>query len=138
MTQAPTVFAQSFFHRTKAELDLGDLIEIGHPSNFQDTGPLSWVYFSATLDAAIWGAELAASSGPDRIYVIEPTGPFEDDPNLTDKRFVGNPTMSYRSRQPLRVLARVADWHGHATDTVRHMKDSLARMSAAGDMPIED
>ena len=110
---APSMFSQSFFHGTKAELKPGDLIAVGYRSNFTDAGTLSWVYCSGTLDAAIWGAELAIGEARERIYVVEPTGDIVDDPNLTDKKFPGNPSLSYRSRDPLRVIAEVTGWHGH-------------------------
>ena len=127
-----SMFSQSFFHGTRAALDVGDRILVGHRSNFTETGPLSWVYFSATLDAAIWGAELAAGDREPRIYVVEPTGPIEDDPNLTDKKFPGNPTLSYRSREPLRVIGEVTKWEGHPTERVREMRDNIARVMATG------
>lgn len=94
---------QRFYHGTRADLKPGDLIEAGCNSNYGRRKKGSWVYLTATLDAAIWGAELAAGDGRGRIYIVEPTGPIVDDPNLTDKRFPGNPTRSYRSREPLRV-----------------------------------
>lgn len=126
------MFAQSFFHGTRADLKPGDLIEVGYGSNFLEGRPLFWVYFAATLDAAIRGAELAAGDGPGRIYVVEPTGPVEDDPNLTDKKFPGNPTRSYRSRDPLRVIAEVTKWQDHPPERLREMKDGLARLRAEG------
>ena len=132
MSSAANVFSQSFFHGTRADLKPGDLIVVGHQSNFTDGGMLSWVYFAATLDAAIWGAELAAGSGRERIYVVEPTGPIVDDPNLTDKKFPGNPTLSYRSREPLRVIAEVTKWQGHAPERLRQMKENIARAKAEG------
>ncbi|CCD85321.1 putative rifampin ADP-ribosyl transferase [Bradyrhizobium sp. ORS 285] len=132
MSHVATVFAQSFFHGTRADLRPGDLIAVGYPSNFTEAEPLSWVYFTATLDAAIWGAELAAGDGRERIYVVEPTGPIVDDPNLTDKKFPGNPTRSFRSRAPLRVLAEVVGWHGHAPDAVKNMKEGVARAMVEG------
>ncbi|WP_347137624.1 NAD(+)--rifampin ADP-ribosyltransferase [Paracoccus sp. SSK6] len=130
MSASAGMFSQSFFHGTKADLKPGDLIVAGYQSNFTDAKPLSWVYFTATLDAAIWGAELAAGPRPERIYVVEPTGPIMDDPNLTDKKFPGNPTLSYRSRDPLRILAEVTRWQGHSPDRLQQMKDGLARLSA--------
>jgi Rifampin ADP-ribosyl transferase len=132
MTSAASVFSQSFFHGTRADLRPGDLIATGYQSNFTDAKPLSWVYFAATLDAAIWGAELAAGNGPERIYVVEPTGPVMDDPNLTDKKFPGNPTLSYRSREPLRVIAEVTKWQGHAPERLQQMRENVARAMAAG------
>ncbi len=129
--------ARCFCHRgpttaTGADLKPGDLIAVGHQSNFAEAKALSWVYFTGTLDAAIWGAELAAGGGRERIYVVEPTGPTEDDPNLTDKKFPGNPTQSYRSRDPLRVIAEVTKWQGHPPERLRQMKEGLARLKAEG------
>ncbi|HWK66384.1 MAG TPA: NAD(+)--rifampin ADP-ribosyltransferase [Rhizobiaceae bacterium] len=132
MSAIAGMFSQSFFHGTKADLKPGDLIVVGYQSNFAEATSLSWVYFTATLDAAIWGAELAAGDGRERIYVVEPTGAFVDDPNLTDKKFPGNPTLSYRSRDPLRVLAEVTKWQGHPPEQLQQMKDGLARLKAKG------
>ncbi|BAL78448.1 NAD(+)--rifampin ADP-ribosyltransferase [Bradyrhizobium cosmicum] len=132
MSSAATMFAQSFFHGTRADLKPGDLIVVGYQSNFTDDKPLSWVYFAATLDAAIWGAELAAGSGPGRIYVVEPTGPIVDDPNVTDKKFPGNPTLSYRSRDALRVIAEVTLWQGHPAERLQQMRENVARLKAEG------
>jgi Rifampin ADP-ribosyl transferase len=132
MSASATQFSQSYFHGTRAALAPGDLIVIGYRSNFTEAKPLSWVYFAATLDAAIWGAELAAGSEPERIYVVEPTGPIEDDPNLTNKKFPGNPTQSYRSRDPLRVIAEVMKWQGHPPEQLQRMKDGVARAQKKG------
>lgn len=131
MTNTASVFTRQFFHGTRANLEPGDLIVVGYQSNFTEAKPLSWVYFSGTLDAAIWGAELVAGSGRERIYV-EPTGPIEDDPNPTDKKFPGNPTLSYRSRDPLRIVAEVTKWRGHSTEQLEQMKASLARLNTEG------
>ena len=127
----------TFYHGTKADLAVGDLIEPGFGSNFADRA-LKHIYFSATLEAATWGAELARGEGRGRIYIVEPTGPFEDDPNLTDKKFPGNPTRSYRSRAPLRIIGEVAQWEGHSPERLKEMKDFLARLAAEGDMRIID
>ncbi|CCD92280.1 putative rifampin ADP-ribosyl transferase [Bradyrhizobium sp. ORS 375] len=132
MSHVATVFAQSFFHGTRADLKPGDLIAVGYPSNFTEAQPLSWVYFTATLDAAIWGAELAAGDAGERIYVVEPTGPIVDDPNVTDKKFPGNPTRSFRSRAPLRILAEVVSWRGHSPEVLSRMRESIARAGADG------
>ena len=99
---------------------------------------MSWVYFSQTLEAAIWGAELAAGEGRQRIYIVEPVGLFVDDPNLTDKKFPGNPTKSYRSREPLRIVGEVMEWKGHTPDQLQQMKDGIARLKAAGKDVILD
>ena len=134
MSAAATMFSRQYFHGTRADLRPGDMIAVGHPSNFTAGDPLSWVYFAGTLDAAIWGAELAAGERPQRIYLVEPTGPIFDDPNLTDKRFPGNPTQSYRSRDPLRVVAEVVGWQGHRPEQIELMKQGIA---SAGDAIID-
>jgi hypothetical protein len=128
---------QIFYHGTKADLAPGELIGPGYGSNFVDR-KLPHVYFSATLEAATWGAELARGEGRGRIYIVEPTGPFEDDPNLTDKKFPGNMTASYRSRDPLRIVGEVEEWVGHTPEQLQAMKDGLARLQAEGVAEIED
>jgi hypothetical protein len=130
----------TFYHGTKAALNVGDLIRPGCGSNFVERG-LKHVYFSATLEAATWGAELAKSpegqeDAPGRIYIVEPTGPFDDDPNLTDKKFPGNITASYRSLDPLRIVGEVEDWVGHSPDQLQAMRDGVARLSAEGSAEI--
>jgi len=126
-----------FYHGTRADLKVGDLLAPGFNSNFREE-KLSWIYFSATLDAAIWGCELAQGEGRERIYIVEPTGEFFDDPNLTDKKFPGNPTKSYRSRHPLRIVGEVTEWEGHSPERLKEMKDFLAKLAAEGDMQIID
>jgi rifampin ADP-ribosylating transferase len=121
-----------FYHGTRADLKPGDLITVGYSSNFGARKPKSWVYLTGTLDAAIWGAELAVADGRGRIYIVEPTGPIVDDPNLTDKKFPGNPTQSYRSRDPLRVIGEVAEWQGHSPERLKEMRDNLERLKAQG------
>ncbi|MBK9739244.1 MAG: NAD(+)--rifampin ADP-ribosyltransferase [Actinobacteria bacterium] len=121
-----------FFHGTKADLAIGDLLEPGKTSNFGEGRTAAFIYMSAVLDAAIWGAELALGDAPGRIYVVEPTGPFEDDPNLTDKRFPGNVTRSYRTREPLRVVAEVSRWQGHPPEVLQGMRDSLEKLKQQG------
>ena len=120
-----------FYHGTKADLRVGDLITPGFGSNFVERG-LKHIYFAAMLEAAVWGAELAKGDGRGRIYIVEPTGPFEDDPNLTDKKFPGNMTASYRSTAPLRVTGEVLGWVGHSPEQLQQMKDNLARLKAEG------
>jgi len=127
-----------FFHGTKAELNAGDLIEPGHAPNFGDLDrQTTYVYFTGTLDAATWGAELALGEGRGRIYQVEPAGAIEDDPNLTDKKFPGNPTKSYRSREALRVVGEVVDWQGHSPEELKAMKDGVARARRQGVEPID-
>ena len=128
---------QIFYHGTKAHLAPGDLIRPGFGSNFVDR-ELKHIYFSATLDAATWGAELAKGEGRGRIYIVEPTGPFEDDPNLTDKKFPGNMTASYRSVDPLRIVGELEDWVGHAPEQLQAMRDGLRRMQLEGGGEIEE
>jgi hypothetical protein len=127
-----------FFHGTKAKLSTGDLIEPGHRANFGRLDrQTTYVYLTGTLDAATWGAELALGEGRGRIYVVEPFGSLEDDPNLTDKKFPGNPTKSYRSREPLRVVGEIVDWQGHAPEELATMKENLERLREQGVEPID-
>lgn len=125
------------YHGTRADLAVGDLLKPGFNSNFGDELKLSWIYFSGQLQSAIWGAELAKGEGRERIYIVEPTGPIEDDPNLTNTKFPGNPTLSYRSREPLRIVGEVTEWRGHPPEQLQAMKDNVARLIAEG-APIYD
>ena len=125
----------TFYHGTKADLKIGDLITPGFGSNFVERG-LKHIYFTATLEAATWGAELAKGDGRGRIYIVEPTGPFDDDPNLTDKKYPGNMTASYRSLDPLRVTGEVEEWAGHPPEQLQQMLDNLARMKTEGTATI--
>lgn len=129
---------EPYYHGTKANLQPGDLIAPGYNSNYSTRKPSAYVYLTRTLDAATWGAELAVGDGPGRIYIVEPTGPIEDDPNLTDKKFPGNPTKSYRSRHPLRVTGEVAGWQGHSREEINAMKEGLEQLKQLGIEPIED
>lgn len=126
-----------FFHGTKAELKIGDLLEAKNPSNYQDKKS-NFIYFTATLEAAKWGAELAAGDQQERIYIVEPLGDFENDPNLTDKRFPGNPTRSYRSKSPLKVIAELASWERHSDEEINHMLTSLKTLREQGKAIIID
>ncbi len=125
-------------HGTKADLAVGQLLVPGRESNFEEGRVMNYVYFTATLDAATWGAELAVGEGPGRIYIVEPTGGFEDDPNVTNKRFPGNPTQSFRTREPLRVVGELVDWVGHSPEKLQAMRDGLASMKQQGGAQIED
>lgn len=127
-----------YYHGTRADLKPDDLIEAGYNSNFGSRKKANHVYLTATVDAAVWGAELAEGEGRGRIYIVEPTGPIEDDPNLTDKRFPGNPTKSYRSRDPLLVTSELTDWEGHAPDQLRAMRDHLESLKQLGIEAIDD
>lgn len=131
-TEHGPIDAGPFYHGTKADLKSGDLLEPGFRSNYGERKKANFVYLTATLDAAIWGAELAAGDGPGRIYLVEPIGDFEDDPNLTNQKFPGNPTRSYRTREPLRIIGEVLDWEGHSKEVLRQMRDRLAELERLG------
>ena len=126
-----------FFHGTKAELQIGELLEAQHASNYQEKKS-NYIYFTATLEAAKWGAELAASHSKERIYLVEPLGDFENDPNLTDKRFPGNPTRSYRSKSPLKVIGELSAWERHSEEEINHMLTSLKTLREQGKAIIID
>lgn len=129
----------ALYHGTRADLKPGDLIKPGHAPNFgKKVRTTTYVYLTRTLDAAAWGAELAVGEGPGRIYIVKPTGPIEDDPNLTNKKFRGNPTKSFRSREPLQVTGEITDWQGHSPEALKAMKDGLERLERLGVEPIDD
>ncbi len=138
MTSTDQSNPQIFYHGTRADLRVGDLIAAGFTSNYGSRRKANFVYLSATLEAAIWGAELAVGEGRERIYIVEPTGPIEDDPNLTDKKFPGNPTKSYRTRDPLRIIGEVAEWQGHSPEVLQAMKDSVERLKRQGIEAIDE
>lgn len=134
---AANPFAQTFFHGTRADLNMGELISPGFQCNYAER-KLRHVYVAATLNAAMWGAELARGGGRQRIYLVEATGEVEDDPNVTDKRFPGNPTMSYRSIHPFRVIGEVTVWSGHSADQLKAMRDGLDKLTQQGINEIID
>ena len=142
MTTGPTPFevheSGALLHGTKADLAIGDLLVAGHVSNFEAGRVMNHVYLTETLDAAAWGAELALGDGPGRIYVVEPTGTLEDDPNVTDQKFPGNPTRSYRTREPVRVVGELNGWTGHTPEQLQAMKDGLAGLRRSGAAVIYD
>ncbi len=131
-----------FFHGTKIDFAIGDQLVPGRGSNYHDGRLANHVYFAALLEPAIWGAELAVAlgggHGQERIYLVEPTGPFEDDPNVTNKRFPGNVTQSYRTRHPMRIVGQIQSWAGHPPETVQAMLDNIAKLRAEGLDIIED
>ncbi len=133
----PNPFSQTYFHGTKSDLKNCDFIEIGFDSHYGKKKKAKYIYLTATMDAAIWGAELALGEGRERIYLVEPTGPIEDDPNLTDKKFPGNPTMSYRSKHPFKVVGEVTDWQRHSFEQIKTMNDGLAKLKEQGIEAIE-
>ncbi|MGB3693470.1 MAG: NAD(+)--rifampin ADP-ribosyltransferase [Spirulinaceae cyanobacterium] len=136
--QGATPFVQAYFHGTKADLKVGDLIKVGFNSNFGRKKNAKYIFLTATLDAAIWGAELALGEGRERIYLVEATGELEDDPDLTDKKFPGNPTKSYRSTQPFKIVGEVTIWQGHPAEQVKAMKDQLEKLKEQGIDSLND
>ena len=128
----------AFLHGTKADLSVGDLLVPGRRSNFEDGRISNHVYVTQTLDAAAWGAELAVGEGRGRIYIVEPEGAVEDDPNVTDKKLPGNPTRSYRTRRPVRIVGEVTDWVGHSPEQLAAMRDALADLQRRGLAVIYD
>lgn len=134
----PTQFCQTYFHGTKADFKLGDFIEAGYNSNYGKRKKSRYVFFTATLDAAIWGAELAKGDGPERIYLVEPTGDLEDDPDLTNQKFPGNPTKSYRSAQPLKIIGEVTSWQNHPKEQIKAMKQHLDQLRDQGINSLND
>lgn len=142
MTQRPEPLevyeAGGLLHGTKADLAVGDLLVPGYESNFEEGRIMNHVYVTETLDAATWGAELAVGEGRGRIYIVEPTGALEDDPNVTDKKFPGNPTRSYQTREPVRVVGEIHDWTGHPPEQLQGMRNGLADLKRRGAAVIYD
>ena len=128
----------TLLHGTKAVLAVGDLLVPGHLSNYEAGRVMNHVYVTETLDAAAWGAELAIGEGRGHIYIVEPTGMLEDDPNVTDKKFPGNPTRSYRTREPVRVIGEVEGWTGHTPEQVQARREGLAELTRRGVAVIYD
>ncbi len=133
-----TPFVQTYFHGTKADLKIGDYIQVGNNSNFGERKSAKYIFLTSTLDAAIWGAELAVGEGKERIYLVEPTGFIEDDPDLTDRKFPGNPTKSYRSIYPFKVVGEILIWQGHTTEQVKTMKEALSKLKEKGINSLND
>lgn len=142
MAEAPRPFEVYregvLLHGTKADLAVGEVLVPGRESNFESGRVMNHVYVTATLDAATWGAELARGAGRGRIYLVEADGDLEDDPNVTDKKFPGNPTRSYRTREPVRVVGELTDWVGHSPEQVQAMRDGLAELRKRGEDVIYD
>jgi len=118
--------AGPFFHGTKADLRVGDLLRAGFRSNYRPEIVMNHIYFTALPNGAGLAAELAPGDGEPRVYEVEPTGAFEDDPNVTDKKFPGNPTRSFRSDAPLRILGEVTDWTRLTPEALQEWKERLA------------
>jgi rifampin ADP-ribosylating transferase len=128
----------ALLHGTKADLSVGDLLVPGRQSNYEAGRVMNHVYVTRTLDAAAWGAELAVGEGRGRIYVVEPEGEIEDDPNVTDKKLPGNPTHSFRTREPVKIVGEIADWVGHSPEQLQAMRDGLAELKRQGRAVIHD
>lgn len=134
----PKEFSQSFFHGTKAALKIGDLVVPGNPSNYEAGREAKYVYLTSNLNVAIWATELAIGESPEHIYVVEPNGDWEDDPNVTDKRFPGNPTNSFRTASPLRVVGVLSDWQGHTKEEIEARKEAIKNLINNGAEIVED
>ena len=130
--------SEAMLHGTRAQLEVGDLLVPGRPSNYEAGRIMNHVYMTQTLDAAAWGAELAPGDDRPRIYVVEPLGDIEDDPNVTDKKLPGNPTRSFRSREPIRIVVELDDWVGHSAQQIQQMRDGLAELRRRGADIIHD
>ena len=142
MTSTPERFvvheSGAYFHGTKADLSVGDLLVPGRPSNYEAGRIMNHVYITKTLDGAVWAAEMAKGEGRGRVYIVEPEGPVEDDPNVTDKKFPGNPTHSYRSRQPVKIVGEMTDWVGHSPEALQAFRDGLDDLRRRGLAVIYD
>ncbi len=136
MPESPQPFevheSGAYLHGTKADLGVGDLLMPGRESNYQAGRVMNHVYVTQTLDAAAWGAELAPGDGRGRIFVVEPQGEVEDDPNVTDKKLPGNPTRSFRTREPVRIVGELEGWTGHSDEQIQTMRDLLADLRRKG------
>ncbi|MEV3903257.1 NAD(+)--rifampin ADP-ribosyltransferase [Mycobacterium sp. NPDC050551] len=136
MTNTPKPFevhpSGAYLHGTRADLSVGDLLVPGRESNYEAGRIMNHVYVTQTLDAAVWGAEMAAGEGRGRIYIVEPEGELEDDPNVTDKKLPGNPTRSYRTREPVKIVGELTDWVGHSAEQLQSMRDGLADLRRKG------
>lgn len=119
-----------FYHGTRADLQVGDLLFAGNRSNYVPGLVMEHIYFTALVDGAGLAAALSRGEGPERVHVVEPTGRFEDDPNVTNKRFPGNPTRSYRSKAPLRIVGHVSEWERPAPEEVQRWRERLANTEA--------
>jgi len=115
-----------FYHGTKADLQIGDLLTAGYGSNYQVDLLMNHIYFTALLNGAGLAAELAKGDGPERVYIVEPTGSFENDPNVTDKKFPGNPTRSYRTSEPLKIVGEATEWHRQTPEDIQKWRERLA------------
>lgn len=125
-----------FYHGTKADLKIGDLLNAGFKSNYYSEIIMNHIYFTALPNGAGLAAALAGGDGRERIYIVEPTGKFENDPNVTDKKFPGNPTRSYRSKEPLKIVGELTDWIRLTDDELQNWKERIARIKENPDAEI--
>jgi len=119
-----------FYHGTKADLKNGDLLTAGFNSNYRPEVIMNHIYFTASVNGAGLAAEIASGNGLPRIYIVEPAGDFENDPNVTDKKFSGNPTRSYRSKEPLKIIGEVTDWVRLTDEQLKKWQENLAKLKA--------
>ena len=121
-----------FYHGTKADLQVGDLLTAGFNSNYKPEVIMNHIYFTALPNGAGLVAALAGGDGRERVYIVEPTGNFENDPNVTDKKFPGNLTRSYRSKAPLKIIGEVTDWVRQTPEELQKWRERVANIK--GDM----
>lgn len=115
-----------FYHGTRADLKVGDLLTAGATSNYDAKIIMNHIYFTALVNGAGLAAALSKGDGPERVYIVEPTGSFENDPNVTDKKFPGNPTRSYRSKEPLKIVGEITDWVRQTPEQIQQWREKLA------------
>lgn len=127
-TDSDVLDSGPFYHGTKADLQVGDLLTAGFRSNYKPEVIMNHIYFTALVNGAGLAAELANGDGHGRVYIVEPVGEFENDPNVTDKKFPGNPTRSYRSQQPLKIVGEVTDWTRLSPEQLQEWRDRLANI----------
>lgn len=127
-SEAKPADAGPFYHGTKADLQVGDLLTAGGSSNYQADLRMNHIYFTALVNGAGLAAALAQGEGPERVYIVEPTGPFENDPNVTDKKFPGNPTRSYRSHSPLKVIGEASEWRRQTPEDIQKWRERLSNI----------
>lgn len=125
-----------FYHGTKADLKVGDLLTAGFKSNYYPEIIMNHIYFTALVNGAGLAAALAKGDGPERVYIVEPTGKFENDPNVTDKKFPGNPTRSFRSQEPLKIVGEVKDWIRLTDEELQNWRDRIAQLHKNPDAEI--
>jgi len=125
-----------FYHGTKADLQIGDLLSAGFQSNYYPEIIMNHIYFTALQNGAGLAAALAKGDGRERIYIVEPTGEFENDPNVTDKKFPGNPTRSYRSTKPVRIVGEVTDWIRLTDEELQNWRERIAKLRENPDAEI--